>query len=702
MRLTLRCLAVLSLLASTAWAGEVFVDGGAKVGGDGTAAAPFRTIDDAVKSAVDGTTITVKGGTYRETVSIRGRGGEEASLTLRAALGERVEVTGFDTITGWRFDGRLAKTTVKEPIHDLCVGGARQTPARFPDKMSPWARVISADGPAMKVDMLPHLPDAELTGLCMGLLVRDGNADWTVPVAKLDVSANTVVHRGAGSWKVQAGDTFVYFNAASFIKYPGDWVSRPVDGGYEITFWPKDATDLDRTQFRRRDGVFRISQSNNVTIQGIEITGAIGTGLAASNCTNLKIERCLIYHNGFADADGHYGMYLDRCQNALVDSCVILANFRGLGICQGSDNTVKGCEIAFNDGDGVNFTGRRSQKDVPALRPKIVQSYIHSQIYLGHADNFQAWGWVNDAEYAGNLCILAGQSMMLENIANWKITNSVFLSAVARHIILGGRYCSVVDVENVDFLWATYGSIGMGESTNGVRVLHNVFYGSALNYAGVSPNSRNNVFWSPNPGVNLITVKDGTGKLQQFKTVDGLADLVLELDSRHLDPQYRNVPQAHTISNAPELNTPDTLHFKKRGSLVGFSQGDTIEINFDRVPRVIEVLTEASLKFKPALAAAPFRDVVVWGWGKRTDIEIDLASPVVGGADQPGGRIDVAAYRRGDLDGSGMRSLPALREEAKAAFPDPSAYLYPYAVPFAYSAETAAGTEVPVAPPLDP
>lgn len=87
------------------------------------------------------------------------------------------------------------------------------------------------------------------------------------------------------------------------------------------------------------------------------------------------------------------------------------------------------------------------------------------------------------------------------------------------------------------------------------------------------------------------------------------------------------------------------------------------------------------MTFKPALATIPFRDVVVWGWGNRTDIRLDFSSPHVGGDGQPGVAIDADAYQRGELDGSGKRSIPEISEETKAAFPDPSAYLYPYSLP---------------------
>jgi hypothetical protein len=666
-------------------AGEVFVDGKAPPGGVGTAASPYDTLGVALKAAGPSTTITIKGGVYRESVQITKGGDEQAPLVIRAAAGERVEVTGFDAILGWKMEGKLAKATVKAPVYDLCVGGARQPIARFPDKMSPWTGVTAAEGSRVKVDLLPPVLPENIRGLCLAMLLKDFNSNWSFPVTRVDEATKTVELAALKTHKVQAGDSFVYYNSPSFIKYPGDWSCQPVKDGYEVIFWPKNPKDLEKTQFRRRENVIRLNKVGNVTLQGLEITGAIHTGIFAVNCSNLKIERCMVYHNGLPDATSPNGIYMDGSDDSLVDSSIIFANYRGLGICQGKDNVIKGCEIALNDGDGVNLIGRRSAKDKPALRPILTRCYLYGQIYQGHADNLQTWGWVNDTEYSHNLSIMSAQHMMLENTSRLKAHHSILFSSIARLVILGGRYCSDSSFENMLFLWGNLGSIGLSEDSAGMKIRKNVFYANPLNYEGSKPVTGDSLFWSPKPDVGLITKRDENNKFQSFKNVADLAAMGFETGSQQADPGFKNIPQAHGISNAPKENTPDKLRFHRPGSLVGFSVGDTIEINFDHVPRTIESLTEDTMIFKPALAAAPFRDVVVWGWGKRSDLQLDFTSPLAGGADQPGVAINVMAYQRGELDGSGKRSIPVMSEEGKAALPDPSAYLFPYALPLSYS-----------------
>ena len=673
------CLAVPPMLPASV--PEIFVDAQAAAGGNGAAASPYRTLNEAVKSVAGPATITIREGVYRETVNLKKSGEASAPLLIRATEGERVEVTGFDPISGWKMSGHLAKVKVDGPVYDLCVGGERQRMARFPDKMSPWLKVNAAEGLSFQAEVLPEIPAAELNGLCLGMLIKDFNMDWCVPVAGINAETRTVKIDPAKPHRIQAGDTFVYYNAPSFIKYPGDWACQPVDGGYEITFWPADPRDLEKTQFRRRSSVINAANVHDVTLRGLEITGAINTGLMVSNCTNFKVERCLVYHNGLPGTTNPYGIFFRQCKNSSIDACIVFLNLRGIGVMQGRNNVVNGCEIAFNDNDGVNFTGSRAQKEDPAVSLTLSHCYLHSHIYLGHADNFQMWGWVEDPQYHDNLSILAAQNMMMEQVRGLRARNSVLFSTGARQAILGGSGCSDAHFQNLTFLWGNLGAIGFFETTAGVEIFDNVFYATPLNYGGMNPRGGNNLFWSPRPNVNLVTDKRSGRKFRIFKTLEGIDETGLEARSRQVDPQFGNVPEAQAISNDPARNTRDTLYFGKPGSLAGFAQGDTIEINFDAVPRTIQSLGEDRLVFAPALAAAPFRDVTVWGWGKRTDLRIDLRSPVAGGKGQPGASIDVAAYQRGELDGSGRRSIPELSAPAQSAFFDPAVYPFPFSLP---------------------
>jgi hypothetical protein len=70
---------------------------------EGSAFAPFRTINHAAQVALPGDTITVHAGTYREWINPLSGGDSNARRILyRAADGETVEVKGSELVTGWK------------------------------------------------------------------------------------------------------------------------------------------------------------------------------------------------------------------------------------------------------------------------------------------------------------------------------------------------------------------------------------------------------------------------------------------------------------------------------------------------------------------------------------------------------------------------------------------------------------------------
>jgi MYXO-CTERM domain-containing protein len=84
--------------AGRARAAEWWVDQAATAGGDGSAARPFRTINEAKGPLATGDTIFIKGGTYRETVDFwHVPAGGGSRTTVRAAPGEQVIIDGGRT-----------------------------------------------------------------------------------------------------------------------------------------------------------------------------------------------------------------------------------------------------------------------------------------------------------------------------------------------------------------------------------------------------------------------------------------------------------------------------------------------------------------------------------------------------------------------------------------------------------------------------
>ena len=101
-------------LSPTSWAVSYYVSTTGKDTNSGTSISyPFRTVQRAVDKAIAGDTINIRGGTYREEVSIyRGGGSAGKFLTIKAYGSEKPVLKGSVLVTGWTLHyGKIWKKT---------------------------------------------------------------------------------------------------------------------------------------------------------------------------------------------------------------------------------------------------------------------------------------------------------------------------------------------------------------------------------------------------------------------------------------------------------------------------------------------------------------------------------------------------------------------------------------------------------------
>ena len=97
-------LALLGVLAfsSAAHAATFYVSLGGNDAAEGTAAAPWRTLQHAVDTMKPGDSVLVGSGTYRQRIEVRRGGTAESPITISALPGARVVVSGADLLSdGW-------------------------------------------------------------------------------------------------------------------------------------------------------------------------------------------------------------------------------------------------------------------------------------------------------------------------------------------------------------------------------------------------------------------------------------------------------------------------------------------------------------------------------------------------------------------------------------------------------------------------
>lgn len=126
--------------ATDSFARTLHVDDDATTGGDGSLAKPFATIGAALKIVKPGDGIVVRAGTYRESLKLPS-GAPGKPLTLMAAPGERVIVSGFTPINGWKpFRGQIQVANINYQPDGLFVRQTLQPMAQSPNEGRAWAR----------------------------------------------------------------------------------------------------------------------------------------------------------------------------------------------------------------------------------------------------------------------------------------------------------------------------------------------------------------------------------------------------------------------------------------------------------------------------------------------------------------------------------------------------------------------------------
>ena len=93
------------------------VDVKAAPGGDGSKERPFRQIQEAADRAVAGDEVIVAPGIYREAVSPKNGGREEARITYRSEKRREAIITGAEPLGGWeRVEGSVYRTSVDNAL----------------------------------------------------------------------------------------------------------------------------------------------------------------------------------------------------------------------------------------------------------------------------------------------------------------------------------------------------------------------------------------------------------------------------------------------------------------------------------------------------------------------------------------------------------------------------------------------------------
>ena len=679
---------------------ELWVDQAAAAGGDGSAQAPFASINQAVKAARSGDTITVRQGIYREVVNLSVSGTAERPTVLRAAPGARVVLSGFAPIGGWKSAGEgLYTTTIDGSIGDLYVGLKPQPVSRWPDLDQPMRYVVNPDvktGTFQDAAAFPEEPffkaiAAEPKAARAFLYIATGNYYTTIPATGLDLAGHAVKFadaRGAAGIKGKSDrsqDRYQLANHPALIRKPGQWAFETIDGKQtRIYFRPAAEADLKTTQYRLAPGRVlmiggRPDTVSHIRVEGLEIRGSAKVGLEIGRADHIAVSRCIIHNNA-----GN-GISSRRSNSIQVKNCLVTLNENGIGIASAENVLVEGNEIALNMVDGIDVAGNVTGK--PNGEPEtsnvtLRRNYIHHHIFLSHPDNVQAYRWVKQWTIEDNVLLFGGQAVMTEEVDGATLRNTVAVGTGAVAVIFGHSNSHHWTVEN-----CTVGLGGWG----------------AFSLTGKEYRLRNNIIWnSPLPLVETLTSdynlfyanRDSQAvclmskpRWRNFTSIAEAAEAShQEQHSKRAVPSFRNAPISQACTMADDSNRADRLVLRLAGGveMADFQVDDRVEINGDGILRRITAADAKAIVFDPPLPRRPFRDALVWNWKKATSTALDLrpaeGSPALTageGGKPAGATLDIPAFLRGDFDGDGKRDIPEMPEDLKQSMPSPNDIVIP-------------------------
>jgi len=379
------CMAV-SILAQTSSAAVIYyVDAGhgrdGSLGYDGTTPErAFKTIQAAASIAPAGSTIYIRAGVYRETVTPANSG-----VKFMAYKGEKAVVSGCDLITGWtRHSGNIYKAPMNWDMYSgngniLFFNDILMREASWPNiavedflNRTQYAKIdatndalrptVITDAALGSAGFAPNsltngliwcaggLAYGSLTGLITGNNGSTLNIDYPIP---------------SSAYSPKAGNMYYICRSLALLDVATEWYKDVAAG--QLYFYAPGGVDPNTAmvEARKRVYAFDLTGKSDIEIVGLEILAALVNFTNASHCTISKgVIRTCDYNNPVK-------------MGGLVGKTV------GITLT-GSYNTIRDCEVMQMFGPGITLDGDNNNA---------INNYVHDINYLhNYADGVRLVG----------------------------------------------------------------------------------------------------------------------------------------------------------------------------------------------------------------------------------------------------------------------------------------------------------------------
>lgn len=639
----------------------------------GTEVLPWKTLVKGVTGRQPGQVVLVKEGIYREQVSLGTSGSAGSPITVMAYPFHKVVLSGADVISGWtqctqqqaggnpNYANIYYADIAWKPTH-LAQEGVDLSMARAPLH----GRLACTGGST--TTLCDTVNRTEANGYWVGATVnfyrRDAGVYYYRNVTS-STSAGTLTLDSAwpsGYAPTAGADTYYLYNLAKLICEEGQWAVEDLGGGtWRVFAWVHGGGSPNAHLMDGSRRTYGISMSSRSywTFDGLEVRHCLHSGFYLNNSSSLgriTIQNCVSYYND------HSGIILLGSQNQynVIRRNTLTRNRYGM-VVDSPYSIIEENDVGWNNEDGVR-----------AFDDMIVRNnYIHHHTSTNHPDGFQTYntvgGTVDNLTLENNLLLSSGQCFIAQQAVNPVFRNNIVIGSGAISVTFG-RSCSGATVENNTILcsgnslmfvcpdWTASNNILMSGNSNRVwsassADVYSSDYNTFWMWSGYA--TRSPVIWNLNYNQSFAQYVAASGN---------------DTHSYFADPLLENFPSLFApVDLDKNTSTTATRLYVPTSYIALFAVGDTIEVDWDGVPRTVTSLGADYVEFTPGDAKVMDSAWMIANWQDKESINIDVrptdnspaSNSALGGGDM-GSSINLEAMMNGDFDGDGRRDVPPM------------------------------------------
>jgi hypothetical protein len=327
----------------------------------GTAASPFKTIQEAANAAEPGDTVLIHAGTYRETVTPARSGTAGAPITYKPYGDGTVTISGANVVSGFQQSSGSIYTTYNdssnlgEGNNQIFVDGQMINEARWPatslDLSHPTLATATSNTPKVVADGQWTTSTLRDPALTQPAGFWDGAIIDILPGQQWVAQTGTVISSSRGQLTYRyrqmnvpytlpsAGDKFYLFGTPGALDSSGEWYLNSKTG--EMSIWTPDGMNpnSETIEVKGRQDAFDLNNRSYIDIQGISLFAATiqtnnhSNGIVLNGLNAKYVSQSVVNSNGWSEP-----------------------TITGIQLC-GSNSTLENSVIAYSSGNGVYLNG---------------------------------------------------------------------------------------------------------------------------------------------------------------------------------------------------------------------------------------------------------------------------------------------------------------------------------------------------------